>query len=829
MKIRGKGIPGKGEKGEKTERMGKFSIPAERRADAVCCILLCLAAVWLTLTVRPEAALYGSEKDWLSQHIAFAEYFRDRYLRTGDFFPDFALELGGGQNIYHFSYYGLLSPYVLVSCLFPDIPMERCFFGAALFIIVVSTVLFYLWVRGHLSPFSAFCASVCFLCAAPLLFHTHRQIMFVDYMPFLLLALIAADRRDRLRWRIVLAAAVFLCILTSYFFSAGCFAVLFLAVFAGQKGSASQIQDGQTRKSSLFASVIVPVTAAVALSAFFWLPTGIALLSGSRSGTFSSATASPKNFLFEGILTHCRLTPEPSWLLGGPYTLGLPWIILPAIAVSLFFRRGREKRLPVCLLLLLSIPLFDWLLNGTLYIRPKALIPFLPLYCLLIGEFCQFWIEKTRREKQRFSAFLGAVLLLFVTVAEPLEACVRINQGEHWVSVKRWDSLQIEEKCELAEALQSGTVTRCMDLAAGTAAVNRVYSERLLRTSLYASVFNKDYFRFFSETCGNAMTSRNAMYCSDASNIFFQAFMGVRCLFLPEQAEDVPAGYRKIAQNAVTLYENKRVLPLAWCGLPAMYRDEFEKNPLSARLQALFQTIIIERDPEEGITGGMSAPEDEQAGRQTPAAWFHELTEAEQKTLFSGRMFPLTPSDKEVRLPFSTPQSDAVFLIQFDVISFDRQKDVIITVNGIKNKLSAATAPYPNQNTHFCYVISCENALWEACAAVTPLNFFRGGDPDRLEGTVQLKEDSLVATTIPYDKGFQLTVDGEERDCERVNCAFLGFRLAKGRHKICIVYYAPGKRIGGLLSLFSFAFLVLLFAAKSVKHIIHRIETGRLR
>ena len=63
--------------------------------------------------------LAGSETDWLSQHIVFPEYFRQRFYETGNLFPDFAMEIGGGQNIYNFGYYGLYNPLYLLSYLLP--------------------------------------------------------------------------------------------------------------------------------------------------------------------------------------------------------------------------------------------------------------------------------------------------------------------------------------------------------------------------------------------------------------------------------------------------------------------------------------------------------------------------------------------------------------------------------------------------------------------------------------------------------------------------------------------------------------------------------------
>lgn len=68
--------------------------------------------------------IFGSNTDWLSQHVNIADYLRQLILDNKSIFPDFAFNLGAGQNIYNFSYYGLLRPDILLSCLFPFIEIK---------------------------------------------------------------------------------------------------------------------------------------------------------------------------------------------------------------------------------------------------------------------------------------------------------------------------------------------------------------------------------------------------------------------------------------------------------------------------------------------------------------------------------------------------------------------------------------------------------------------------------------------------------------------------------------------------------------------------------
>ena len=86
-----------------------------------------LTAGILFLLQNTSHTIAGSQIDWISQHTVLAEYFRQRFYSTHEFFPQFASELGGGQNIYNFAYYGLYSPLVLLSYAFPFLSMEMWF------------------------------------------------------------------------------------------------------------------------------------------------------------------------------------------------------------------------------------------------------------------------------------------------------------------------------------------------------------------------------------------------------------------------------------------------------------------------------------------------------------------------------------------------------------------------------------------------------------------------------------------------------------------------------------------------------------------------------
>ena len=165
----------------------------ELRTDKRVWILLGGALVLCWLFVL-QYGIFGSRVDWISQHSVLPDYFRRRFYATGNLFPDIAWNLGGGQNIYNFSYYGLYSPIILFSYFLPFVPMDLYIMGSSIVSYGVSAVFFYQLVKKHLEENTAFWTACMFALAGPMIFHSYNQIMFVNYMPFLCLALMGTEQ-----------------------------------------------------------------------------------------------------------------------------------------------------------------------------------------------------------------------------------------------------------------------------------------------------------------------------------------------------------------------------------------------------------------------------------------------------------------------------------------------------------------------------------------------------------------------------------------------------------------------------------------------------------
>lgn len=67
-------------------------------------------------------------------------------------------------------------------------------------------------------------------------------------------------------------------------------------------------------------------------------------------------------------------------------------------------------------------------------------------------------------------------------------------------------------------------------------------------------------------------------------------------------------------------------------------------------------------------------------------------------------------------------------------------------------------------------------------------------------GTFTADQDGILATSIPYQNGLELLIDGKQSDIIRVNKAFAGTAADKGTHLIEIRFSPPGKTVGCIIS-----------------------------
>ena len=800
-------------------------------------ILIAFAAMIIFFTYK-DGFLYGSKTDWISQHTVLADYFREKFYETGHLFPDFAINIGSGQNIYNLSYYGLLNPIILISYLFPSAPMTTYISVSSIILVIISGCLCYRWLRANEFPRKiSFTAAICFICAGPLIFQSHRQIMFVEYLPFVFMGLIGVDRYYRTHKEGLFILSVFFCIMTSYFFSVGGILTLFVyIVFVKLKIKTDCSLSELTRDVIPF---IGGTIIAILMAAVLWLPTLYVVVNGRGGGV-------PISWLLLIIPT----LPFKS-LMYDYYSLGLTSISLIALIATLFSKKRNEKVIALILVLLLIFPIFLYLLNGIIYVREKALIPFLPLYILVIAIFLRkvengVSISKTLKLFWKRVIVFGLFLLIIFSASIN---CLIANAMDELVTTEEYSDYYSPDKLALIQETlkEDSSFFRMNELANAVITSNHVYNSRYYQTSIYSSTYNKDYNSFFYDVMHNPISCRNRVISVSSKNILFQNFMNVKYVIAKGNA---PSGYKIIDQKGeYILYKNKNTMPLGFSTSRVMSKKDFNHIAFPWNMGTVFENIVISKDEKlKGEVINQSAFDFTQVDLKNDIS----LIENQKNVAIrkEGKHFYIKADEgASIEIPLKINMRDDILIVRFKVSDRGNEADVdtSITINGLTNKLSSPLATYPNGNSNFVYVLSSNKKsdrltvnfsagqyeVFDLEAYTLPTvvvgDAIKKMDPfivdtkhtadNQITGSIKVTENGYFATTIPFDKGFNITVDGQKQSYEKVNIAFVGFPIEKGLHHIIIKYNSPYKSAGMVVSIIG----LILFAFSCTNNRKYRI------
>ena len=721
-------------------------------------VSLILLFIILITAVIPDGYVYGSNTDWLSQHVTLAETIRNACLEQHTLLPSW-IGLGGGSNGYQFAYYGFLRPDILIGCLLPQIPMVDIIIGYMTAVYLCSVLLVYIWLRAErISPLLAWLGSMLFMTAG-CLFHMHRQIMFVNYLPFLLLAFLCI-RKQRYKW---LPLCLLLICLSSFYFSISAFAAV---------GWYWYRTEGKRFWRGSFLKRYIPAAAlAAAMAAALLLPTALVLLEHSRLGANA------------GLLKLLELFgPNPVFnnILFNEYGMGLTLICFYAILAGLKIKNFRQDS--ILFLLFGMFGIFSYILNGTLYTRPKILIPFMPLvilHCVRYAEICRktagpvrvpepdsrypeqapiygmqlpplwpfavmlpvslLWFSQEQfpwillelailfclclaiRLRQKYarpsfvaaSGWLTAVLLLI----SPVGMYLTTAGTEDWV---KGSEISPGYTADELDQVQFDPLYHFDSLLSPLVDGNEL-NTHLHRSTMYSSVTNGEYSELYYDILMTPVRINNRVALLTSDNPFMLNLLGVR--YLETTAGHIPAGYEPILKSGENvIVENPDVLPSVYFTDDTVSQEWFDTLDPMQKLDIITRKTVVEDSSREGsqdsLTGSsQSSSQNGAAGGSVGNNMRPYSPELSQTDLPEGLDINRTDSGWEIRaekectltLDIGNPQPGGIVLCQFKVENLTTQA-VVIDINNIRNKLSGMFAPYPNGNDQFHYQFSADSS-----------------------------------------------------------------------------------------------------------------------
>lgn len=748
-------------------------------------ILLLFSAIYLIIAAILTHGDYyfAAVTDFPMQHYVFPEYFRNLFYETKDLFPDFALNIGGGQNIYNFSYYGLLNPYILISYLLPMIPMFYYLIASSFIIVVISTFLFYKFLESKkLKKSTCIIVALLFLFATPILYHAKRHIMFINYFPFLILGLFGVDRFIKTKKSTLLTISILLMTLTSFYYSVSGIVVLIIyGIYEFYKKKKEKIWQ-------FLISFAKPFIVAVCISAILWLPTAYTLLIGRGES-------------IEELETWLLFVPSLKCLYSAfsPGITILEFILIGVLAIDKKIEK-RTRILATTLMIILIIPIFNYILNGTLYLNEKSLIPFLPLLLYLVA----ISIENLEYHKKKVEGFL-IVTTCIITVAG--------NFTDPLIPKDKEKTKEIENYKELVNKVTKNDqgFYRIGNETETSSALNRVFNMEEYKSSIYSSTQNKGYVDWLKKDLKTNQIYRNNMMITLSGNVFAESLMGEKYIITTKNLED---GYTLLDKKGnLKVYQNNFALPIIYASTNTISEKEYKTLSYPENVIATYTK---------------DNPDDTKLEKV-------ELKIKNYKNLnYKIKNNTIRIKAKENASMTVEPTEnikDKILFITFKN-KFNRgchhgKNDQTIKINDISNKLTCRDWKYHNNNYTFHYILVSpeeieitfseayyklgnieiyalpKSILEERKEEVTPMKInHKKTIGDTITGTITVDENSHIEVAIPYDNGFQVKVDNKVVKYQKSLQNGLTFPISKGKHKIEITYKAPWKNIATIISIF---------------------------
>lgn len=779
-----------------------------KKKDYIYMLSLFIITISLVFVLKGQH-LFGNSIDWFNQHVTLSDALRQAIRDEGTLFPTYLKNLMSGVNIYYFSYYGYLRPDVLLGALFIHIKMIDIISAYSIFLMILTTISCYLFLRNHLKERSlCFFISLLVLCSS-LFFHSHKQIMFVNVLPFLFLMLKSVDNyfKDGKITSMILWGS--LLIVHSYFYSVGCFIVYFI-YFLKRYFPYRNNKKHLINLFKVYLSIFL-------LTAILTIPTLFVIVGGHKS--------------VQAINYSKLLIPtfDLKGLLYNNYGCGMTYLVWMLLVLGLF--KEKTRKLSLVLIIVMLMPLASFILNGFLYARSKILIVFIPLICLQIGyvledyslkkfKYCFIlWMIPLSFIQRPFLVLLDLIFSLiilyrnqthkksyFLYLLVPCLIVYFINPPNSFLTKEKYQKYNNQEVNTL---IQRNKIARLALLENTSQTMNQTFQNKVTRISGYTSTNHALYNSFLYDTLKLPISLNNRVAQLDQNNPFYLKMMAIDSVI---SMKDIK-GYQKVDQEKkYKLYQSQEVMPVVYATSQLYSQKKFQKLSYPYTLDTLYNNAIVEK------------------GNSNYQSQF--------KTLDLGLPDSYTihqkkKTNKTYKLLSSL--KNKMLVLEFDIENKEPKQAVSITINGIKNKLSKITSPYYNQNTHFTYLISDikndeliislskgnykikniktyslnDSVIENREKEVDALSFEKG--KDLINGTINVSNSGYLITHLPYDQGYQILIDGKNVKSEIVNTAFLGCQIKQGKHRISISFKPKGYHSGFVLSYLGMMLVVLNF------------------
>ncbi|SJZ57802.1 YfhO family protein [Anaerorhabdus furcosa] len=314
----------------------------------------------------------------------------------------------------------------------------------------------------------------------------------------------------------------------------------------------------------------------------------------------------------------------------------------------------------------------------------------------------------------------------------------------------------------------------------------------------YVSIYNYESIEFYENRFSNSWFVEY-----NPSKFLVKSLLGNRYLVTNSESLEIPYGYTQMKEfNEFAVYKNSIDMNLGYATNKVISMKSLADKDTFIKDFAMMQGIVVDQEDSVIIDYPREVKSD----------------------LLNESFSPILGTDGVYIIDYSSsdPKSVCKYDLYYNGDSFDTRNSREIGYYALKldkdyNDIYVYCASDNNPN-HYVPV----NVYWLSNKQVD--QFYSGlnkqdkfydveSSQDKISASISITgEDKLVATSIAYDDGWSVKVDGKTTAIRKVNYGFIGFDLTEGTHRVEFTFIPKGLILGIIVTVISIiAFLGLLW------------------
>lgn len=731
------------------------------------------------------AKINGFHGDYYYQHISFYDYVRESFYITHDFFPQWNMSFGGFSSFANLVYYGSMNPFVWISFLFPGIPMSVFFELVIVFMIPTISYLNYKFMSFHGVPDKTnFIIAIIFSVFPTIITQLQTQLPFILFYPFFLICLISIQKFEKRYPLFIISMAMIYYLNFTFSFSVFIFMSIYIIYLFLEK-KIIFLKINKFFIYFIFANIIAFMIG--------FLPFVVQVLaSNARSvGTDEFVLF---NFSFLNDIYISQYTA-----FGYNWSLFIFGCIM---LIPIFYKKHRNLIIfPLFIFLTTFIIPLNKMLNMFLYYDVKVYIHMLPFVMLLVAigigymqeyKNSKFWLilissnifiavllfvspEMFIEDIILYCAIQNFSILLMYYNRNILVYCLFII-GFITISFVCFSDIRVIEKPLTNDCGTVASEFYRADMPPGVE-YNITACDQDFVLSEYTSILNAEYAEYAlynmnnidikyavsSTTLNDPLTEYVLSIDSDSNPMLKPFIYGVEEQYL--------------FQSDVSNFSN----------IDMVTHVEVDDNTKPLHVDDVGKVIVQEEIIVEPFT----------------------------ETTFD--ISNLCTTGEYIELHYSTigSQSYNINGADYEVVDQPFMQTSLYNCDSVSN-LKVYSEELLTINNISYQVYNLDEVVNNAYPYVTPNNINIEYN-EKITFDLTMLEDGMIVTTIPYDKGYTVKIDGVEVETEKVNEYFLGVPISSGEHTVEITFKMSGFYIGVIITTFGIlTWLSILFIRKEL-------------